>query len=308
MILQFIYFICSILLLWKGSEWIVDSGSSLAKKLGLSELIIGLTIIAFGTSAPEFAVTISAALEGNGDISVGNIIGSNIFNIGFILGLTCLIKPITTSMNVIKRDGLFLLFSSLLVAIFLNSNTFEIYESIIMVLALVLYMIVLFFQKQTIEEHKVDNSHNSFLTILFLLFGFISIFLGGELLINSSVYFAKIFGLSDWVISVTIIAAGTSAPELFASLTAIKYAKHGMAIGALLGSDIYNLLGVLGIAGIINPNITIDSEAMTSIVYLIFTITMVIIFMRTNFKISRSEGFILLLISIYRWYSLFITY
>lgn len=307
MILHLFFFICSILLLWKGSDWIVSSGASLAKKLGLSELIIGLTIIAFGTSAPEFAVTISAALEGNGDISVGNIIGSNIFNIGFILGLTCLIRPISTSMRVIKRDGLFLLVSSLLVGLFLYSNTLEIYESMIMVLLLSFYIMILFFQKQSIEEHSIHNDGKTLTIILFLLLGFIFIFSGGELLISSSIYFAKLFGLSDWVISVTIIAAGTSAPELFASLTAIKHSKHGMAIGALLGSDIYNLLGVLGIAGIINPNIVIDNEAITSITYLIFTIVVVVIFMRTNFKISRNEGLILLLISIYRWYSLFIT-
>ena len=227
-ILDCILVIISIIMLWKGADWLVDSASEIAHTLKVSDLIIGLTVVAFGTSAPEFAVTISAAITKQSDISIGNVIGSNIFNLGFILGGTAIIHPITTSSKLSNRDG-------------------------------------------------------------------------GHLMVKHASSVAHYLGVSDWVIAVTIVAAGTSAPEFATSIAAALKGRHGIALGNLIGSDLFNLLGVLGLAGIINP--TYISEDIYSSTFLLVIMVGITLFMiRTNWRISRAEGTILVVINLVRWY------
>ena len=306
LLLDIVLVVFSILMLWKGADWLVEAAAEIAHSFKISDLVIGLTVVAFGTSAPEFAVTIKAALSGQTDISIGNVVGSNIFNLGFILGGTAMIRAISITPKLLYRDGMFLLFVTLLIyVLFFGFNGWDIADAItitegsILFFALIGYIIFLFVKKEPIEEtHPEPADLKSY---LWFFSGLFSIVLGGHLMVEHASALASAFGVSDWVIAVTIVAAGTSAPELATSLTAAFKEKHGMAIGNLIGSDLFNLLGVLGLAGIINPTI-IQPDIHSSIIVLIIMVAMVLVMMRTNWQISRLQGTILVSLNLVRWY------
>jgi cation:H+ antiporter len=310
-ILDCILVILSIIMLWKGADWLVDSASEIAHTLNVSDLIIGLTIVAFGTSAPEFAVTISAAFTQQSDISIGNVIGSNIFNLGFILGGTAIIRPITTSPKLFNRDGLFLLITTALIFFLFfgfdgwtPNDAFTIVEGMLLFSLLVGYVAFLFIKKDPPE--KVHPHSATWKSYAVFMIGLFLIVFGGNLMVTHASSVAHYLGVSDWVIAVTIVAAGTSAPEFATSITAALKGRHGIALGNLIGSDLFNLLGVLGLAGIINP--TQIGEAIYSSVFLLVIMVGITLFMiRTNWRISRAEGILLVVINLVRWYFDFAT-
>ena len=306
LLLDSVLVIISIGMLWKGADWLVEAAAEIAHSFKISDLVIGLTVVAFGTSAPEFAVTIRAAITGQTDISIGNVVGSNIFNLGFILGGTAMIRAISITPKLLYRDGLFLLSVTIIIYLFffgfngwdINDNI-TVIEGAILFFALIGYILFLFMNKETIEEtHPKSVTRQSY---LFFFVGLAMIVLGGHLMVEHASSLARAFGISDWVIAVTIVAAGTSAPELATSLTAAFKEKHGMAIGNLIGSDLFNLLGVLGLAGIINPT-SIQSDIHSSIIILIVMVSMVLLMMRSGWKISRLEGTLLVSLNLFRWY------
>ena len=289
----------SIIVIGKGAVWLVDAAARVAKHFGISELVIGLTVVAFGTSAPEFGVTILAAIRGMGDISVGNIVGSNIFNLGFILGGTAIIHSLKTNRTIVFRDGIFLLFGGILLSVFLWDLTLSKIEGIILFTLLVLYLLYLYFNKETIETEEPTHAMYRWDPIL-LFVGIGLVIVGSHFLVESAVNIARFMGVSDWVIGTTIIAAGTSAPEFATSLTAAMKSRYGMSVGNLIGSDIFNLFGVLGIAGIMR-NLSVGHDAQINLIILSFMIAVVIIFMRTGWVVSRKEGIILVMIGLLRW-------
>ena len=289
----------SIIVIGKGAVWLVDAAARVAKHFGISELVIGLTVVAFGTSAPEFGVTILAAIRGMGDISVGNIVGSNIFNLGFILGGTAIIHSLKTSRTVVFRDGIFLLFGGILLSVFLWDLTLSKIEGIILFSLLVLYLLYLYVKKESIEEEAPTHAMYRWDPIL-LFVGIGLVIVGSHFLVESAVNIARFMGVSDWVIGATIIAAGTSAPEFATSLTAAMKSRYGMSVGNLIGSDIFNLFGVLGVAGMMR-NLSVGHDAHINLIILSFMIAVVIIFMRTGWVVSRKEGIILVMIGLLRW-------
>jgi len=286
-------------LLWKGSHWLVDSAVRLARKLRMSDLAIGLTIVAAGTSAPEFAVTINAAISGLPDISVSNVVGSNIFNLGFILGGCAAIRSITTTPALVWRDGLFLLGVTCVLVLFLSDLTLTHQEGLLLLLGLVLYLGYLFWKKAPVEE-KEPTEDATWKDVPLFLLGVITVAAGGHLLVWSAVSLARSFGISEWVIGVTIVAAGTSAPEFAVSLAAALKGRYSISAGNLIGSDLYNLLGVLGLAGILRP-LTIDAAGLGSLYILVGMVFLVVVFMRTGFRVSRAEGFFLVGLNLIRW-------
>jgi cation:H+ antiporter len=302
----------SIALLWKGSEWVVSSASNIAHALGVSDLVIGLTIVAFGTSAPEFAVTISAVIAGKADISVSNVVGSNIFNLGFILGGTASFYAIATTPKVVYRDGFFLIFVTILLSFFLFGTNIlnpkisvpgmmtQLEGSMLLVLFFV-YLTILFIKKEKDRSEEVEHGNLSWKDGVLLLSGLASVVYGGHLLVDSASSIARFFGVSDWVIGVTIVAAGTSAPELATSLMALVKGKHSMAIGNLIGSDLFNLLGVLGLAAVIKHGLMVSPEAKSSMYMLMAMVVLVVVFMRTSWKVARWQGFLLVVINLVRW-------
>jgi len=305
-LLDCVLVIISVIMLWKGADWLVDSAAEIAHSFKVSDLIIGLTVVAFGTSAPEFAVTISAAFTNQTDISIGNVIGSNIFNLGFILGGTAIIRPIAVSQKLFNRDGLFLLMSTALIFIlFFGINGWDINDSFtqmegfILFSMLIGYIIFLFIKKDPPEEVHPSTATKS--SYLFFFIGLILIISGGHLMVEHASNVARFIGISDWVIAVTIVAAGTSAPEFATSISAALKGRHGIAVGNLIGSDLFNLLGVLGLAGIINPS-SISQDIYSSTFVLVLMVGLTLLMMRTFWRISRIEGIILVSINLIRWY------
>lgn len=299
-ILDAIIVIASILALWKGADWVVESASRIGKKFGMSDVVIGLTIVAFGTSAPEFAVTISAALHGQGDISVGNVVGSNIFNLGFVLGGVAVVRAIQTSHSLVFRDGIILIGITILLRIFVQDLRLTRIEGTILIVLLLSYMGYLLWKREAIHDEGVAGQATWF-DGLQLLIGLALVVGGGHLLVDSASNLARIFGISEWAIGVTIVAAGTSAPELATSLVAVLKGRSGISIGNLVGSDIFNLLGVLGVATLLNPRMTVDPHAQISINILIAMVILVVVFMRTGWQVSRIEGASLIVINLIRW-------
>ena len=296
------YFIDSVIILagitalWGGAVWVVDSASSIASRLGISEIVIGLTVVAFGTSAPEFAVTLLAAIRNQADISVGNIVGSNIFNLGFILGSVAIVRSVYTSKKLVFRDGAILLLSSLVLVYFLYDNSLSRIEGMILFIALFIYLIILFIKKETIDE-EIETAPFHWYEIPKLIIGLAAIIGGGYFLVDSASHLARMIGLSEWIIGVTIVAAGTSAPEFATSLIAIVKKKHGISAGNLVGSNIFNLLGVLGLAATIRP-MSVDNDALMSIIMLTGLTVIVLFLMRTGWRISRKEGIILVILNL----------
>ena len=297
--LNIFYILLAIILLWKGADVFVESSAKVASRLGVSQLVIGLTVVALGTSAPEFAVTINAALSGQSDISVSNVIGSNIFNLGLILGGVALIYPIKTDSKLVWRDGTVLIAATITILIFLWDLHLSRLEGLILVSGLVIYIFYLF-KKREHRNVDIDSTPATGKDILLLLGGLIMIIAGGHLLKESALFLAELFGISHWVIGVTVIAAGTSAPELFTSLIAAFRGYHGISAGNLIGSDLFNLLGVLGLAGILSP-LDVISQAHASIFTLVGMVILVVIMMRTGWRLSRGEGLVLIGINLVRW-------
>lgn len=289
----------SIIGLWGGASWIVDSASKIAKKFGLSDLVIGLTIVAIATSAPEFAVSISAALGSQDSISVGNVLGSNIFNLGIILGFVAFVSPIKVSKLLLKRDGSLLVLTGIILLIFFYDLTLTFYEGIILSAILIIYVIILIRQKQEIDE-EVPDGPLTFWDIPKFILGVTIIIVSAHYLVDSASSIARVFGISEWLIGITIVAGGTSMPELATSLVAVKKKKHGISAGNLIGSDLFNMLGVLGVAAILKP-LSLNTSEYTSLILLALALALLFIMMRTGWKISRLEGALLFLVALARW-------
>ena len=287
-----------------GASWLVDSASKIAKRLGISELVIGLTILALGTSAPEFAVSILAALKGVGNIAIGNIVGSNIFNLGFILGGTAIIHSLKTSRILIVRDGFFLLFGTFILLFFLWDLTLTKFEGGVLFSLLILYLGYLYVKREPLETKQVMGKMY-WGDPLMLIGGLAMVLVGAHFMVESAINLARYMGVSEWVIGATVIAAGTSAPEFATSLAAALRSRYGMSVGNLIGSDIFNLFGVLGVAGILN-NITVSLDARMHLVFLSLMVALVLVFMRTGWVVSRREGYILVMIGLVRWINSFI--
>ena len=288
----------------KGATWLVDSASKIAKRLGISELVIGLTILALGTSAPEFAVSILAALKGVGNIAIGNIVGSNIFNLGFILGGTAIIHSLKTSRILIVRDGFFLLFGTFILLFFLWDLTLTKFEGGVLFSLLILYLGYLYVKREPLETKQVMGKMDRW-DPLMLIGGLAMVLVGAHFMVESAINLARYMGVSEWVIGATVIAAGTSAPEFATSLAAALRSRYGMSVGNLIGSDIFNLFGVLGVAGILN-NIPVSLDARMHLVFLSLMVALVLVFMRTGWVVSRREGYILVMIGLVRWINSFI--
>lgn len=286
--------------LWGGAHWVVESASKIAKKLGISELVIGLTIVAFATSAPEFAVTVSAAMAGKMGISVGNVVGSNIFNLGIILGLVAIFGAIKANKILLYRDASLLVITGLLLILFFYDLILSPYEGIILVLVLISYVIFLIRSKTDSDEEIAEGDFRWYDFIL-LIVGVLLIIGSAHFLVTAASEIAREFGISEWMIGITIVAAGTSIPELATSLVALFKGKYGLSIGNLIGSDLFNMLGVLGTASIIRP-LTISQSDYYSLLILAAYLVFLFIFMRIGWRINKIEGAIILLIALFRWW------
>lgn len=290
-----------------GANWLVEAASRLAARLGISELVIGLTVVALGTSAPEFAVTLLSALRGHGDISVSNIVGSNIFNLGFILGGCAMVRAIPVKPKLLRRDGAVLVGSSLLLlALAASDLAIGRIDGALLFGLLIVYLALLFRQRKQMDAEDLalppEEAGSNSRDLLLVLTGLAAIIGGSHFLVESSVAIARGFGVSEWAIGVTVVAAGTSAPELATSLTGVLKGRYAISAGNIIGSNIFNLLGVLGLAGILSP-VTISPTARVSLLVLCGLVLLAVILMRSGWKLSRREGLALVIVAAVVWVS-----
>ena len=300
--MAFVAVIVGIILLIKGGELLFDGSISISLKLNIPKFIVGMTVVSFATSAPELIVSIQAAMMGHPDLALGNIVGSNIANIAFVLGIIIVITPIKVDKVFYKTDWPVMMITTLLFFfLFKNDNALTKNEGIVLLLVLCVYLVFLFvFKRNEIEDDKLETDKNdmSFLKIFFLLgFGGFFLWLGSEVLIKGAIELATQIGISERVISISVVAFGTSIPELSTSIVAILNKEKGISIGNLIGSNIFDMLGVMGITAIIAPIDNIDQGLiqsdflwMISIAFLILPL----IFINKKFVFGRIEGIILI--------------
>ena len=296
------------LLVWSADRF-VDGAASTAKHLGMPSLLIGILIVGFGTSAPEMVVSAIAAYEGNPGLALGNAIGSNIVNIALILGITAIVAPIAVNSKIVKKEIPLLLLIVLFTGYLLLDNTLTLFEGVILLagfFALVLWSVFAAFRSRGDSfEDQMDIELNEDIMslkvgIMWLVFGLILLIASSRLLVWGAVGVANSFGVSDLIIGLTIVALGTSLPELAASVMAARKGEHDIAIGNVVGSNMFNLLAVIGIAVIIAPMNSIPLEVLQRdwLIMLLLTIALFVMaygFRGRDGRINRVEGTILIL-------------
>ena len=296
------YLLIGLLLLVGGAEGLIRGSSSIALSFGISPLVVGLTLVAFGTSSPELVISIKAAMEGNSDISLGNVIGSNIANIGLILGLAVVVQPIMVKLQVVKKEiPIMIVISFIFFIMLLTVNEINLVHGFIFVLLLILYTSFGIYlsrkeeKSEAAEEINVGKKLNTWIAVLLAVGGLSFLAFGADLFLTGAVELAKKLGLSDIVIGLTIVAVGTSLPELFTSVYAAFKKEADIALGNIVGSNIFNIFGIIGITSIINPLQVSSIKFIDITIMLVFSI-LVLIVSKTGLKIQRTEGIILLLI------------
>ena len=296
--IQLLILIIGFVLLIKGSDFFVDGSSNIAYILKIPTLIVGLTIVAFGTSAPEAAVSITSSLSGSNALAVSNVIGSNLFNILIIIGICALLNELEIKRIVLTKDLPFLVIVTLIVSAFIligwQITQFEGIFLLILIIAYVCYL-VYSARKSKAGSEKTEPKMGLLRSIIYIVLGIIAIILGGNFVVDSASYIAIALGMSETLVGLTIVAIGTSLPELVTSLTALKKGETELIIGNVIGSNIFNILFVLGASSAIsavpvNPNMLLD------IVIMIIVTVLCFIFAKTQDKFDKKEGIVLIIL------------
>jgi len=297
--MDIILLIIGFLLLIKGADFFVDGAASIARRFNISTMVIGLTLVAFGTSAPELAVSINAAIDQSNGLVFGNVIGSNILNILFVLGLSAAITPIRIRLKTILKEMPFAIIATVAVLImaldFSIDQTPNIISRIDGILLLILFAIYFYSMIEIIVLGKEDGTFEEITemplprSILLTFIGMGAIIWGSDLTVTGAVGIARAFGLSEVIIGLTIVAIGTSLPELITSVVAARKGENDIAVGNIIGSNIFNLLLVLGVSSVINP-IVIDQSSILDLSILTLAMIVILPIMYTGKKITRPEG------------------
>jgi cation:H+ antiporter len=300
--MNFLLIIGGLILLILGGNWLLKSAVALSLKLEIPKIVIGMTVVSFATSAPELIVSINAALNGSPDLALGNVIGSNIANLGLVLGITLLLSTMEVQKSFYKTDWPMMMLASALLYLFLvNDKIITQYEGIILFSFLILFLIfILRFQKKPIVDKLLEEDEP--LTLykigLFLGLGGLGLWGGSELLIKGATTLAKDFGVTERVIGVTIVSIGTSVPELAASIIAIIKKEKAISLGNLIGSNIFNILAVLGITSMITPINVVDERLLTSDLFWMLGISFIIlplVFLPKRYQLNWKHGSLLLI-------------
>ena len=291
MIQQIIILLVGFIFLVKGADWFVDGAASIARKMGIPQLIIGLTIVAMGTSMPEAAVSITAAMQQNAGITIGNVVGSNILNIFIILGITALITNVKIQKSTIRYEIPFMIFITIILMIFgMTDMKITFIEGVFLWILFIAYLVYLFIMARNSETQEEEKDIPVWKCLLFILIGGILVVKGSDFAVSGASAIARYFGMSERFIGLTIVAFGTSLPELVTSIVAARKNEVDMALGNAIGSNVFNILMVLGIASAISPISIITENIIDLCVLIVFTIC-VWIFAGTRKKIGRIEGF-----------------
>jgi len=298
-IFNVILFLIGLLFLIKGSDFFVEAASQIARSYKVSEIVIGLTLVSIGTSLPEFATDIYASIKGQSGIVVGDLVGSNITNISLVLGVAVLLMGTMSSPKlVVKRDALFMLGTFFMFAgiCFIGEGNFGRIGGVVMLILMVGYLFYLFKHRDALAELEEGEEHNEAVfssmskAWLFLFLGVAMIFLGAKAMVDNVIFVAERFNMSQGLIAATIVAFGTSVPELAVTITSIRKKKKGIALGNIIGSCIFNLLLIMGLCALINP-----LEIESTLLYVVTPImllcgVMLVVFMRTGWRLVKAEG------------------
>lgn len=300
----------SVLALWYGATAFVEAAALVARRIGLSELVVGLTVVAVGTSTPELLVTLDAALVGRTGVAVGNIVGSNVFNLGLLVGAVAVFAPVPTDRTLVFQDGGAVVAATLLTTALVADGTLSQVEGVGLLVVYAAYVLVLIRRSrgsgasvaadgsaadaasgtespvETVAE-AVEPRH-----LLRGVVGFGLLVGGAHLLVESASDLARLVGVSEWAIGATIVAVGTSTPELATSMAASASGRHGVSIGNLVGSNVFNLLGALGATAAIRP-VAATGDAWTGLLWLCGQMVVVVVLFRTGWRLSRAEGALL---------------
>ncbi len=298
---QLLFLVIGFVMLVKGADWFVEGASKVAEKFGIPQLVIGLTIVAIGTSLPEAAVSTSAALKGSAEITIGNVVGSNIMNILLILGITSVISPLAVQKSTIKYELPMVIGATvLLAALGLFDGTIGRIDGVILLAGMVLYLLYLLRMArkgqavaEEQEKEQADKSGGMFKLILLILIGGVMIVWGSDITVDAATELARIFGMSERLIGLTIVAFGTSLPELVTSATAAIKGKADIAVGNIVGSNLFNILFVVGIAATITPVIYQSAFLVDTIVCVATAVLLWVCVLRKQ-KLERHGGAILL--------------
>lgn len=290
--------LAGLVLLYFGAEGLVRGSASLALRFGMTPLMVGLTIVAFGTSSPELVVSIKAAFNGFGDIAVGNVVGSNIFNIAVILGFAALVRPLKVKDQILRTDTPIMIAVSLLLVLFLRDRMITRPEAAILAAGIIAYMILsvhLSRKEAASADIPAKTGKSLFLDLLFVVGGLGMLIAGSNFLVNGTVKLATYLGVSQAVIGLTIVAAGTSLPELATSVVAGIRGEDDIAIGNIIGSNIFNILCILGVAPFFGQVKTGGIQVL-DLGFMLGTAALLLPLMWSRLRIGRAEGVILVLL------------
>lgn len=307
MIINLILLALGFIVLIKGADYFVDGASAVAGNFKVSKMLIGLTIVAFGTSAPEFAVSVKSLIAGNVDITLGNVIGSNILNILLILGVSALIHPLTVKNNTVKKELPITLLITTLLAVLLSdhlfdsnlTNAFTRSDGVVLLLFFLVFIYYLIsMMRKKIDDEKQENIMSLSKAILFTVGGIAAIVLGSNLVVDSASFLAKALGVSERMIGLTIVALGTSLPELVTSITATRKGEYDIAIGNVVGSNIFNIGIVIGLPVTIFGGMSGITFNYIDLIIMVMSALLLFMFSFNDYKITKKEGIIFLIVFI----------
>ena len=288
--MEYLLLLIGFVLLIKGADFFVDGSSSLARIMKVPSVIIGLTIVAMGTSAPEASVSVNAALAGSNDIAISNVIGSNLFNGLVVVGVCAFMAGFKTNPEILKRDMPLNIIVTAILCIMLLDRHINHIEGIILLISMAVYIAVMVISalknRETADECKILSLPKS---LIFIIGGLISVIFGGTLVVDNACLIAKDFGVSENFIGLTIIAIGTSLPELVTSITATRKGDSGLALGNAIGSNLFNILFILGMSATICP-LNVLSESIIDCIILLVSAVILYVFARTKKTMNRWEG------------------
>lgn len=294
--MDYILLAVGFILLIKGADWFVEGSSSLAKSLKIPSVIIGLTIVAMGTSAPEASVSLNAALAGNNDIAISNVVGSNIFNQLGVVGVCAAMMPFITDKDILKRDMPINILVSIVLAIMVIDGKLSRFEGIILLIGMASYIVEMI--RSALKNRSEDEDYKTlpiYKTLLFIVCGLACVIYGGDLVVDSASNIAVALGLSQNFIGLTIVAIGTSLPELVTSVVATRKGDSGLALGNAIGSNIFNILFILGMSATVSP-LHVLGESVYDAIILIAVSTLMFMFAKTKEGMNKREGWICILL------------
>ena len=293
---QVLLLIFGIIVVLKSADWLTNGAVGLATKLGISQIVIGLTIVAIGTSMPEFFVSIVSAIKGTPDLAVGNIVGSNIFNVLLIVGVAATVAPIAIQRATVRRDIPIAIVASIMLTFMMFDDNISRIDALILFAAFIAFIWITLRNSKNDANEKDASTEKvipTWKSVLFIIFGLVGLVLGSNIFVDNASSLAHGWGISDAVIGLTIVAGGTSLPELATSAVAARKGDSGIAIGNVLGSNVFNILMILGLTGIISP-MHIQNITYIDMAVMVISMALFWLFSFTKLRVERWEGCVLI--------------